>query len=282
MTAQENLVCTRHLIAAINRHDAAACATLFATAGTLVDTSGNKAEGRSAIEEEWRSLFAGFPDVVMTERGSMTPRPAAAVVEYTLTGTHLGPFKTRTADIPATGRSISLQQVSTLTFNAAGQILRQENVGDNLAMLLQLGLVQILNPGQLQGVAENLVSACNKHDGAAIAACFHELGALATGGEIALGRTAIQQTYAATFSAFPDLRITTQDVLVEGQRIAITARMQGTNTGAQAAAPATGKAIDVPITAVMDVNAAGLIVNQRNYFDQATIMTQIGALPAAK
>ena len=62
------------------------------------------------------------------------------VVEYTGRGTHTGTLSTSMGDIPATGRSVTLQLCDVIEFKD-GKVHRQRTYFDTGSMMAQLGLL---------------------------------------------------------------------------------------------------------------------------------------------
>lgn len=92
-------------------------------------------EGSRKYNEMWA---AGFPDGRVTvdrviESGDLV------VVEFTGRGTHTGTLATSMGDIPATGRSLTLQLCDILEFRN-GKVQSQKTYFDTGSMMAQLGL----------------------------------------------------------------------------------------------------------------------------------------------
>jgi predicted ester cyclase len=68
-----------------------------------------------------------------------------------------------------------------------------------------------------------------------------------------------------------------------GDEVWVTGNFRGTQTGdlagEQGTIPASGNAIDVPFAEVFTIRD-GRIARQETYWDQMTMMAQLGALPA--
>ncbi len=76
---------------------------------------------------------------------------------------------------------------------------------------------------------------------------------------------------------FPDLHVTIEDVVAEGDKVVVRLSVEGTHTG-HALAPATGR--KAAFTAIVIARIAnGQIVEAWNAIDQLGILHQIGALP---
>ena len=92
-------------------------------------------EGSRAYNEMWAG---GFPDGVVTvdrviESGDYV------VVEFTGRGTHTGTLVTSMGEVPATGRSLTLQLCDVMEFKD-GKVQSQKTYFDTGSMMAQLGL----------------------------------------------------------------------------------------------------------------------------------------------
>jgi len=92
-----------------------------------------------------------------------------------------------------------------------------------------------------------------------------------------------EQMGQAFMTAFPDSHMDVSRIVTVGDEVWVTGRFKGTQTGdlvgEQGTVPASGRAIDVPFAEVFTVRE-GKIARQETYWDQMTMMAQIGALPA--
>lgn len=85
--------------------------------------------------------------------------------------------------------------------------------------------------------------------------------------------------YRALVTAVPDTRIAPQDLLTDGDRVAVRFTFTGTHEGELLGAPGTGRALEVEgITVLRFEN--GLVVERWNRLDDLALLTQLGALPA--
>ena len=81
-------------------------------------------------------------------------------------------------------------------------------------------------------------------------------------------------------SAFPDIETTAEDILVEGDRLAVRSTIRGTHKGDFMGIPASGKKVEVSnydFVRFENDQAA----EHWGTIDSATLMEQIGATPAA-
>lgn len=80
-------------------------------------------------------------------------------------------------------------------------------------------------------------------------------------------------------SAFPDLDMAVDDVLVDGAKAVARVTFTGTHQGDFMGMPATGKAVDVQIIDIMRFDDAGLVCEHWGVADMMSLMEQIGAIP---
>jgi predicted ester cyclase len=81
----------------------------------------------------------GFPDGKVTV-DRVIESGDHVVVEYTGRGTHTGTLATSMGDIPATGRSMTLQLCDVMEFSN-GKVRSQRSYFDTGSMMAQLGLM---------------------------------------------------------------------------------------------------------------------------------------------
>jgi steroid delta-isomerase-like uncharacterized protein len=79
--------------------------------------------------------------------------------------------------------------------------------------------------------------------------------------------------------SFPDLRITIEDSMAEGERVTARVRLEGTHRGAGLGVPPTGRRIAVNGIVLVRI-VGGQIVEGWNSWDQLGLLRQIGALPS--
>ena len=93
------------------------------------------------------------------------------------------------------------------------------------------------------------------------------------------GREGLKDLFRMIRQAMPDMVMIPEDIVAEGDRVAIRAVMTGTQTGEFMGIPASGKHVEIT---VMDLDRI-----ENNQFaehwgvgDMMTLLTQIGAIPA--
>jgi len=95
------------------------------------------------------------------------------------------------------------------------------------------------------------------------------------------GRQAIRANEQALFDAFSEIDVDIRTVLSGDGSCAAELVLRATNTGPLEAAggdsvPATGRRIQLPSVWVLELGPDGLIVAERDYFDTAALMAQLG------
>jgi steroid delta-isomerase-like uncharacterized protein len=80
-------------------------------------------------------------------------------------------------------------------------------------------------------------------------------------------------------NAFPDSRVTIDDMIAEGDQVVTKKTFTGTHTGDFAGIPATGKHVTLQFVDIMRVRH-GKIVEHWNCIDQLSFMQQLGVIPA--
>lgn len=81
-------------------------------------------------------------------------------------------------------------------------------------------------------------------------------------------------------TAFPDIRITIEDTVSEGDQVVVRVKIEGTHLGDGIGVPASGRRMCVAGILIIRF-ANGKIVEGLNSWDQLGMLRQIGALPAA-
>ena len=123
----------------------------------------------------------------------------------------------------------------------------------------------------------------NKHDWAGLASMFAADAVYLEPTGHHQGREAIRAFLEAGGKAFPDIRLETSLVIEEGDTVVAEWTVRGTNSGPLpmrdgTEIPATGKTLEYPGVTVGEVRN-GKFVTMRDYFDNVTVMSQLGLMP---
>jgi predicted ester cyclase len=95
------------------------------------------------------------------------------------------------------------------------------------------------------------------------------------------GRQAIRESEQALFDAFSKIEVNLRTVLTGDQGCVAELVIRATNSGpldlgGEERVAATGRRIELPSVWVLDIGPDGLIVEERDYFDTAAFMSQLG------
>ena len=137
--------------------------------------------------------------------------------------------------------------------------------GDLPAQEIEPGIGYVTpDSSELRAFAESYTAAWGSRDASSVAAFFAPDGSLTVNdGEPAVGRTAITEVAQGFMTAFPDMRVIMDGLLVRGARVVYQWTFVGTNTGPGG----TGHRVDFSGFEVWRFDADGLIGRSRGYFD---------------
>ena len=93
------------------------------------------------------------------------------------------------------------------------------------------------------------------------------------------GVEGLKQAMVALRQAFPDLHVTVDEMLSDGDKVVIRSTMKGTHKGTFMNIPATGKQINVEGIDIVRISN-GRAVEHWGVTDNLTMMQQLGLVPA--
>jgi steroid delta-isomerase-like uncharacterized protein len=93
------------------------------------------------------------------------------------------------------------------------------------------------------------------------------------------GRDAAERTFRLVFSAFLDLTMSVESLIIEGNNAAALLSIEGTHIGEFLGLPPTGKRFTMPV-AIFYLLDDGKIVRERRIYDFTGLLVQIGVLKA--
>jgi steroid delta-isomerase-like uncharacterized protein len=93
------------------------------------------------------------------------------------------------------------------------------------------------------------------------------------------GRLAVEAAYRDLFNAFPDLDFRHDEMIVEGDRVAILWSMHGSHLGELFGFGPTGRSIELNGALIITLSD-GKIVRERRIYDFMGLLIQMGALKA--
>ena len=99
------------------------------------------------------------------------------------------------------------------------------------------------------------------------------------------GATVNKQEFKTVFmqgwlDAFSDAKVTERQYIDGGDTVVCRFVGRGTNDGPLAGAPATGRTMSLPFCEIFHYDSQGRITGGEAIYDQATILTQLGLMPA--
>ncbi len=93
------------------------------------------------------------------------------------------------------------------------------------------------------------------------------------------GIEGLQQLISIYRNAFPDMQVTIEDLIAEGDKVAARFTFRGTHTGELMGIPPTGKQVTVSALHILRV-ANGKIVEEWQNSDDLGMMQQLGVVPS--
>lgn len=94
------------------------------------------------------------------------------------------------------------------------------------------------------------------------------------------GLAGTKQFVVALRRAFPDLRATVEDEIVEGDRVVQRLTLSGTHRGEYRGLPPTGRCASWQLVAIQRIGPDGKVAEQWSSPDVFGLLRQLGALPA--
>ena len=133
---------------------------------------------------------------------------------------------------------------------------------------------------EIVALFERREAASRSKDAAALAADHAPHGVVIspTGGVLE-GRGDIERIYRVWFTAFADYAFSIEDLIIEGDRVALLGRVTGRHSGEFFGVPATGRRIDIACGFFYRFED-GLIAHERRILDFTGVLVQVGVLRA--
>jgi steroid delta-isomerase-like uncharacterized protein len=150
------------------------------------------------------------------------------------------------------------------------------------------GLAQDGSPmaGEMPPVAVAFAEAWSSGDPDQVAALYAEdalFEEVILGGAVTSTRDDLRAYVGAVFAAFPDFTATPSAAYEMGDVVVIEWVLTGTYQGTFGTLPpGTGQPVEVRLASVLEVGDDGLITRDSEYWDVATLLTQVGAMPGAE
>lgn len=129
-----------------------------------------------------------------------------------------------------------------------------------------------IEPGYLRDFARRYTAAWCSHDAVSVASFYSPNGSLAiNGGTPAVGRSAVAQAAQGFITAFPDLQVLMDDLIIQGERAEYHWTLVGTNTGPGG----TGHRVRISGFEAWKIGPDHLILESRGTFDNAKYQRQV-------
>jgi steroid delta-isomerase-like uncharacterized protein len=93
------------------------------------------------------------------------------------------------------------------------------------------------------------------------------------------GRQALAKVYRTLFDAFPDIAITPEMLLVDGDSVVVSGWITGTYSGGFMGLPPSGKTVRLSVVTISTIED-GQIVAERRVYDFTGMLVQAGVLKA--
>jgi len=93
------------------------------------------------------------------------------------------------------------------------------------------------------------------------------------------GIEGVRLTISMFLTAFPDLHLTLEDLIAEGDKVVVCWTMRGTHQGAFAGMPPTGRQFTLPGASILRLVGNKVVESWINY-DQLSMLQQLGVIPA--
>jgi steroid delta-isomerase-like uncharacterized protein len=200
---------------------------------------------------------------------------------YTITGTHDGNLM----GLPATGKTFAVQLLETVRMRDGMYIERWGGL-DLLGLMMQLGAIPdpnaAANAERYAQMVHTYIDAVNRDDEAALRSVFapdfqDANSAQVTG--LPPGADGVVVAHHMLNQSFTNLQFAVDDIVVDGDKVAIRVHATGSHTGDFYGIPASGKEISWTAHRILRVQD-GMFVEGTNEFDQVGILQQMGVIPS--
>lgn len=223
---------------------------------------GGDTTGFEEFTQRWDQFFAAFPDLKFTV-DLVAAEGDQVATRWTATGTQRGEWQ----GIAPTNREVTWQGTNIFRFEC-GQIVESWSEADHLGLLSQLGATDIPTllatpaaPAQAATSASAATPCADESAEANVATARRWTEEVYTGKDLAVldeildpaaihhgaafpdvaGAEAIKEALAGTFTAFPDITLTVDDTIADGDLVVVRWSGTGTNDGPWLGMDPTGK-----------------------------------------
>jgi steroid delta-isomerase-like uncharacterized protein/uncharacterized protein (TIGR02246 family) len=282
--------------AAMQAHDAKKLASLYADAAVMKMPGMPDVTGKDAIEKHWTQDFATFSNGKSNSTRVFT-KGDVAVVEWVFNATHTGDL----GPIKATEKPIGVAGADVLWFTPEGQIKEEHSYMDMGTVMSQIGVskqkaraiptIPTTPPTVITATgsetetknaeaAKKMMGAFEKKSdadfmaGAADDIQWDDM----TQPDTTKGKAANKKYFKAMTTAFPDIKVSEQNVWGIGDYVIAEGTITGTQKGAFFGIPAKNKPVTLHGLDVMQFKD-GKIVHGWSYSNSAEMAEQLGLIP---
>jgi steroid delta-isomerase-like uncharacterized protein len=129
-----------------------------------------------------------------------------------------------------------------------------------------------------EAIVNQHADAENRHDVEATIDTFHR-PRYEVNGDPSDGEEAVRKLLQGFMDGLPDLHIETVRLRHMDDGVLVEGLITGTHDGEWAGIPPTGRRVEVPVLAIFEFDEDRLLC-EKVYLDMATVLTQMGVLPA--
>jgi steroid delta-isomerase-like uncharacterized protein len=293
-TEEEMRTAMQGLIDALNAHDAAQMSSYW-TDDVVYDfvPQPPPLNDKQQVQAFFEALFQGIPDFHGVQTRILVS-DNIMVTEAAVTGTHLGQL----SGIPATGSSLQLLALHIWEFEG-DKIKQATEYVDTASTLMQIGLMPApdIDPALLVpsfpvpdaeptglaplDAAAEFTSRWNAGDLSGMAKMIHpDANILIAPLGIPLSRNAYIAVGEMMFQGFSEMPMEFVRAIDLGDGwVATELLIKGTNDGPYMGMPATRRSITLRGASLQRYNTDGLITDLSSYYDNLTMLAQLGLFP---
>jgi predicted ester cyclase len=276
--------------------------TIFATDSITHDADGTTYTSTEDFETFVPAMHAAIPDF-HAEIEALIAEGEYAAFRLHMTGTFENELVMEELAVPPTGQPVSFHINIITRFNEEGLIVEEWDGFDNVDFLTQIGLFPAPEGAEMpmvgEAMANEMMGAGMEADYAAgVQAAFDLINAGDIEGAAGLlapdythsnpnGVTTDTAAWTASLAgfhaAFPDLTLTANVIVAEGDYVMTALTISGTHTADMmlpdgSALPPTNASLELPAIMLTHFNADGLPDYSWEEFDQLTFLGQLGLL----
>ena len=295
MSTEENKTLVRRYVEAIHKGNTDEGEELIAPDFAFHVSSTPGPLNREAFRQLFTGFLIAFPDLAVTNEELIAEGNKVAG-RWTTRGIHQGELQ----GVPPTGKQVTITSMDINRING-GKIAERWHEYDALGMMQQLGVIPaphgpVSGPGEDDALrtTKDTNPASPEENKALIQRYWQEAsgrGLLAVMDEFLApdvvshppasarpepirGLDAFKQFIAAQFGAFPDMAVTVEDLVSEGDTVAARVTTRGTHAGELMGLPPTGRRVEWSGIS-MTRHAGGKIVEQWGEFDALGLVQQL-------